>query len=161
MSFLKVTFAMLTGLGMATTASASPEYPLFGDINGDCIVDKADIKPIKLLSAGQKIRLPYDTDLNNDGTTDVYDYYLVLGASNSTCGRRLIGDVNGDGLTDLVLFNTRRDNQPLKILTNTGKLPGTVTGMGTEASRSSSVASSLCSSTLMTLAFSPFDGFLT
>jgi hypothetical protein len=35
------------------------------------------------------------------------------------------GDLNGDGLTDLVLFNSRRDNQPLRLLTNRGELPGT------------------------------------
>jgi hypothetical protein len=36
------------------------------------------------------------------------------------------GDLNGDGLTDLVLFNSRRDNQPVRLLTNRGQLPGTV-----------------------------------
>lgn len=35
------------------------------------------------------------------------------------------GDLNGDGLTDLVLFNSRRDNQPVRLLTNRGELPGT------------------------------------
>ena len=35
------------------------------------------------------------------------------------------GDLNGDGLTDLVLFNSRRDNQPVRLLTNRGGLPGT------------------------------------
>ncbi len=36
------------------------------------------------------------------------------------------GDLNRDGLTDLVLFNTRRDNQPVRLLVNLGRLPGTV-----------------------------------
>ena len=44
----------------------------------------------------------------------------------STEGQIRPGDVNDDGLTDLVLFNTRRDNQPVKILVNLGVLPGTV-----------------------------------
>ncbi|MEE2675221.1 MAG: VCBS repeat-containing protein [Myxococcota bacterium] len=41
-------------------------------------------------------------------------------------GQIRAGDLNGDGLTDLVLFNTRRNDQSLKILTNAGILPGTV-----------------------------------
>ncbi len=44
----------------------------------------------------------------------------------ATEGQIRPADINGDGLTDLVLFNTRRDNQPVKILTNAGTLPGTV-----------------------------------
>ena len=35
------------------------------------------------------------------------------------------GDLNGDGLTDLVIFNTRRENEPVRLLTNRGTLPGT------------------------------------
>jgi hypothetical protein len=43
-----------------------------------------------------------------------------------TEGQIRVGDLDGDGLTDLVLFNTRRDNQPLRLLRNLGELPGTV-----------------------------------
>ena len=44
----------------------------------------------------------------------------------ATEGQIRPGDLNGDGLTDLVLFNTRRDNQPMRLLVNTASLPGTV-----------------------------------
>jgi hypothetical protein len=43
----------------------------------------------------------------------------------ATEGQIRPGDLNGDGLTDLVLFNSRRDNQPVRLLTNRGELPGT------------------------------------
>ena len=51
----------------------------------------------------------------------------------ATEGQIRAGDLNGDGLTDLVLFNTRRNDQPLKILTNAGILPGTVVATETPA----------------------------
>lgn len=44
----------------------------------------------------------------------------------ATEGQIRPGDINGDGLTDLVLFNTRRDDQSVRLLTNRGVLPGTV-----------------------------------
>lgn len=44
----------------------------------------------------------------------------------ATEGQIRPGDLNGDGLTDLVLFNTRRNDQPVRLLTNRGVLPGTV-----------------------------------
>jgi len=100
MPLFRSSLVTIAGLCLVSTAHATPEYPLFGDINGDCIVDKADIKPIQQLAMGAKVRLPYDTDLNNDGATDVSDYYLAIGASTSTCGRRLLGDVNGDGIVN-------------------------------------------------------------
>ena len=50
----------------------------------------------------------------------------------ATEGQIRPGDLNGDGLTDLVLFNTRRDNQPVMLLTNLGVLPGTVVTPGLE-----------------------------
>ena len=34
-------------------------------------------------------------------------------------------DLNRDGLTDLVMFNTRREDEPIKLLENRGILPGT------------------------------------
>ena len=100
MLLIRTTAAVTVAFALSQTAQANPDYPLFGDINGDCIVDKYDIKQIYLQASGAKVRLPYDTDLNNDGITDAFDHYLAIGASNSTCGRRLIGDVNGDGIVN-------------------------------------------------------------
>lgn len=47
----------------------------------------------------------------------------------STEGQLRTGDLNADGLTDGILFNTRRMDQPLKLLTNRGMLPGTQPSM--------------------------------
>jgi hypothetical protein len=43
----------------------------------------------------------------------------------STEGQLGVGDLNGDGLTDLLIFNSRRVDEPLYLLTNRGTLPGT------------------------------------
>jgi len=51
----------------------------------------------------------------------------------ATEGQIRPGDLNGDGLTDLVMFNTRRDNQPVRLLFNSGVLPGTVVKPGLSA----------------------------
>ena len=40
-------------------------------------------------------------------------------------GRASFGDIDGDGLQDLVMFEPRRRNAPLKIARNRGTLPGT------------------------------------
>jgi len=56
----------------------------------------------------------------------------------ATEGQIRPGDLNGDGLTDLVLFNTRRDNQPVMLLTNLGVLPGTVVTPGLEKAEAES-----------------------
>jgi hypothetical protein len=42
----------------------------------------------------------------------------------STEGRIRGGDLDGDGLPDFVLFNTRRAGEPLRIVRNLGRLPG-------------------------------------
>ncbi len=51
----------------------------------------------------------------------------------ATEGQIRPGDINRDGLTDLVMFNTRRDNQPVRLLTNAGVLRGTVVKPGLSA----------------------------
>jgi hypothetical protein len=43
----------------------------------------------------------------------------------SSEGRIRGGDLNADGLPDFVLFNTRRPDEPLRLITNLGTLPGT------------------------------------
>jgi hypothetical protein len=85
-----------------------------------------------------------DFDLNGDGFRDYLSaadgqkIEVFLGSSErgfqraavqemSTEGQIRPGDLNGDGLTDLVLFNTRRLDEPVKLLTNLGRLPDTPT----------------------------------
>jgi hypothetical protein len=84
------------GLAIAHSASAAPEYALFGDLNDDCIVDKSDVYEV-YYDLGNTSG---ETDINNDGIVDVYDYYLVYGSQTTTCGRRLMGDVDGSGVVD-------------------------------------------------------------
>ena len=93
-----LTLSIVAALTLPAAASASSEFPLFGDINGDCVVDSEDTGPIRALAQGAKILVPYDTDLDNDGDTDMTDWYLAVSGWQTTCGRRLLGDVNGDGI---------------------------------------------------------------
>jgi len=43
----------------------------------------------------------------------------------STEGRIRGGDIDGDALPDFILFNTRRTDEPLRLVRNLGRLPGT------------------------------------
>ena len=98
MNRLLLTVSFVSTFALPSVASASPEFPLFGDINGDCVVDAKDTQPIRALAEGAKIRVPYDTDIDNDGDTDMDDWYLAVAGWQTPCGRRLMGDVNGDGI---------------------------------------------------------------
>jgi hypothetical protein len=46
--------------------------------------------------------------------------------SLDTGGRIRFGDLDADGLTDFVLYDSRRPGTPLQVGTNRGVLPGTV-----------------------------------
>ena len=85
-------------LSTSATANSGPDYPIFGDINDDCVVDMADMKRIDRL-IGTKIKFDKG-DLNNNGGIDVGDYFFVNVSYGSTCGKRLVGDVDGSGLVD-------------------------------------------------------------
>ena len=83
-----------------------------------------------------------DYDLNGDGfrdylsSTDGTRLEVFPGGPNGyprrgarqdvgTEGQIRSADLNRDGLADLLIFNTRREDEPLKLLTNNGQLPGT------------------------------------
>lgn len=83
-----------------------------------------------------------DYDLNGDGfrdyltSTDGTRLEVYLGGRTgyarravrqdvATEGQIRPADLNADGLTDLLIFNTRRENEPLRLLTNRGGLAGT------------------------------------
>jgi len=84
-----------------------------------------------------------DDDWNDDGfldyisSTDGTELQIYIGTKErgwkkrsarqeiSTEGQLRTGDLNADGLTDGIIFNTRRTDEPLKLLTNRGILPGT------------------------------------
>ena len=98
--------AALAGVLVAGSASAEAPrkagvaafYPLFADINSDCVVDKADVSRIRNL-VGTKIKFERG-DLDGDGRIGKADYYLAYASMGSTCGSRLIGDVDGSGVVN-------------------------------------------------------------
>jgi hypothetical protein len=84
-----------------------------------------------------------DFDVNGDGFHDYLSaadgtkVEIYLGSGKRGFRRRAAeqeipsegqlrsGDLDGNGLADFVLFNTRRDHEPIRLLTNRGVLPGT------------------------------------
>ena len=80
---------------MSTTAFGAPDYPLFGDVTGDCVVDINDMKAVNKTLTGEK--KSENADVNEDGTVSVDDYFLVNVSVGATCGRRLLGDIDGNG----------------------------------------------------------------
>jgi hypothetical protein len=85
----------------------------------------------------------FSNDLNGDGRLDLVtsgdgsQLEVFLGGATSTYssrdGRQSLdvegmlrsGDLDGDGLPDLVLFNPRSDGKPILLGRNLGMLPGT------------------------------------
>jgi hypothetical protein len=84
------------GLATLMTVSTASGSSLYGDVNDDCVVDKADVSRIMSL-VGTKIKFDQG-DLDGDGAIGKRDYYLVRASVGSTCGTHLIGDINGDGV---------------------------------------------------------------
>lgn len=93
-----MTWLLLGSALIAPAALAAPDYPLFADVNDDCVVDTADMDQINRL-IGTKIKFDKG-DLNGNGIIDVDDYFMVNVSVGSTCGNRLIGDVDGSGVVD-------------------------------------------------------------
>ena len=102
-SFLLGAAAALT---LGTAAQARPEAaaasagfaptPIRGDVNRDCVVNVDDLA--KLLGAfGTDAR---EADFDHSGSVDSFDLHLLLAVWGSTCGTRLVGDVDGSGLVD-------------------------------------------------------------
>lgn len=93
-----ITLSFVSALSLPSIASATPDYPLFADINGDCVVDETDLTPIEQKAQGMRIYTPYNTDIDGDGDTDMNDYNLAYSQYWTPCGQRLLGDVDGSGL---------------------------------------------------------------
>ena len=88
---------------LSTTAFGAPEYPLFGDVTGDCVVDSNDMKAVNKTLTGEAVSP--ESDINEDGTMSVEDYFLVNVSVGATCGRRLLGDVDGNGMVNNIDFS--------------------------------------------------------
>jgi len=83
------------------------------DVNGDGNRDH--------LSGSDGSRLEIRLGDGERGFRDAIDQDVV------TEGQIRAGDLDGDGLTDFVLFNGRRKDAPVRVIVNRGLLPGTPT----------------------------------
>lgn len=95
-AYWKFTWVVLGTILTPAALAGEPDYPLFGDVNDDCVVDINDMNHINKLIG---TRIKFDKgDLNDNGRIDVEDYFLVNVSVGSTCGKRLVGDVDGSGI---------------------------------------------------------------
>ncbi len=96
--FITLPTSAATPTPTAEAAAPSPadpaRYPIRGDVNRDCIVNILDI-----LGLGQG---GPDADVSGDGVVDQVDYDLVQAVFGSTCGMRLLGEINGDGVVNVI-----------------------------------------------------------
>jgi len=93
---LLASLPLLASLATASPATARPLMcqvsPLLGDLNGDCVVNNADL----LIALGGALV----ADLDGDGLADGTDIGILTSVFGTTCGTRLIGDTNGDGVVN-------------------------------------------------------------
>jgi hypothetical protein len=81
------------------------------DVNGDGFVD--------FLGSGDGTRIEIHLGSREAG------FRRPVFQEISTEGRIRGGDLDGDDLPDFILFNTRRTDEPLRLVRNLGRLPGT------------------------------------
>jgi len=87
--------------------------PIFdGDWNGDGVAD--------LMTSGDGTYLEVSLGSREGGYGDDPARQVL-----ETAGRAVGGDVDGDGLADLLIFNPRIPDSPLRLCRNRGALPGT------------------------------------
>ena len=70
--------------------------PIRGDLNTDCVVNVND-----LLIVLEGFDGGPEGDVTDDGVVDQTDIDLVRALFGSTCGTRLFGDLNGDGVVNI------------------------------------------------------------
>ena len=88
--------SFLTVFGLAATADAAA-VPVLGDVNADCVVSVDD--QLELL--GHVGTNWYPGDFNGDGTVTSADVDMLIANFGATCGQRLLGDVDGNGLVNV------------------------------------------------------------
>ena len=67
------------------------------------MVDSNDMKAVNKTLTGEAVSP--ESDINEDGTMSVEDYFLVNVSVGATCGRRLLGDVDGNGMVNNIDFS--------------------------------------------------------
>ncbi len=92
---------MISGNALPPAPQLAAQF-VFGDVNGDGVVDVDDLNVVINIMVKKAADIP-EADVNGDGVTDIDDLNIIINiiVKKYNPDPLLVGDVNGDGVVDI------------------------------------------------------------